>query len=96
MAFLEKHLSALAGLVVLSSHDRVFLDAVCTDIVDLDPALGGPTRYGGAYTEYLGHKRAERARWEQRFAEEQEQLKELKESVAVTARAVAHNRPPRD
>ncbi|WP_370941779.1 ABC-F family ATP-binding cassette domain-containing protein [Amycolatopsis sp. cg5] len=96
MEFLEKHLSALAGVVVLSSHDRVFLDAVCTDIVDLDPALGGPTRYGGAYTEYLGHKRAERARWEQRFAEEQEQLKELKESVAVTSRAVAHNRPPRD
>ncbi|MFD8500075.1 ABC-F family ATP-binding cassette domain-containing protein [Amycolatopsis sp. NPDC059657] len=96
MEFLEKHLSALAGVVVLSSHDRVFLDAVCTDIVDLDPALGGPTRYGGAYTEYLGHKRAERTRWEQRFAEEQEQLKELKESVAVTARAVAHNRPSRD
>src|SRR5436305_65901 len=31
MEFLEKHLSALSGVVVLSSHDRVFLDAVCTD-----------------------------------------------------------------
>jgi macrolide transport system ATP-binding/permease protein len=96
MEFLERHLSALTGVVVLSSHDRVFLDAVCTDIVDLDPALGGPTRYGGTYSGYLDRKRAERARWEQRFAEEQEELKELRESVDVTARGVAHNRPPKD
>ena len=38
MEFLERHLTELTGIVVLSSHDRVFLDAVCTDIVDLDPA----------------------------------------------------------
>jgi macrolide transport system ATP-binding/permease protein len=96
MEFLEKHLAALTGVVVLSSHDRVFLDAACTDIVDLDPALGGPTRYGGTYAAYLEQKRAERASWEQRFAEEQEELKELRESVTVTARGVAHNRPQRD
>jgi macrolide transport system ATP-binding/permease protein len=96
MVFLEKHLATLTGVVVLSSHDRVFLDAVCTDIVDLDAAVGGPTRYGGAYSDYLDQKRAERARWEQRFAEEQDELKELRESVNVTARTVAHNRPSRD
>jgi macrolide transport system ATP-binding/permease protein len=96
MVFLEKHLASLTGVVVLSSHDRVFLDAVCTDIVDLDAAVDGPTRYGGTYSDYLGQKAAERGRWEQRFADEQEELKELRESVNVTARAVAHNRPPRD
>jgi macrolide transport system ATP-binding/permease protein len=101
MEFLEQHLAELTGVVVLSSHDRVFLDAVCTGIVDLDPVpadrlTGGATRYGGAYTDYLKQKRAERARWEQRYAEEQDELKELRESVAVTARRVAHNRPQRD
>ncbi|ANN17613.1 antibiotic ABC transporter ATP-binding protein [Amycolatopsis orientalis] len=96
MEFLEQHLASLTGVLVLASHDRVFLDAVCTDIVDLDPALGGPTRYGGAYSAYLDQKRAERARWEQRYAEEQDELKELREAVAVTARNVAHNRPQRD
>ncbi|TNC25413.1 ABC-F family ATP-binding cassette domain-containing protein [Amycolatopsis alkalitolerans] len=96
MEFLERHLSSLSGIVVLSSHDRVFLDAVCTDIVDLDPALGGPTRYGGAYSAYLVQKRAERARWEQRYAEEQEELQQLREVVTATARNVAHNRGPRD
>ncbi|MDI5977482.1 ABC-F family ATP-binding cassette domain-containing protein [Amycolatopsis magusensis] len=96
MEFLERHLAALPGVIVLSSHDRVFLDAVCTDIVDLDPALGGPTRYGGTYSDYLVQKRAERARWAQRYAEEQDELRQLKEAVAVTARNVAHNRPQRD
>ncbi|WP_115944554.1 ABC-F family ATP-binding cassette domain-containing protein [Amycolatopsis thermalba] len=96
MEFLERHLTGLSGTVVLASHDRVFLDAVCTAIVDLDPALGGPVRYGGAYRDYLAHKRIERARWEQRYAGEQAELKRLAESVTVTARAVAHDRPPRD
>ncbi|GAB3483409.1 ABC-F family ATP-binding cassette domain-containing protein [Amycolatopsis cihanbeyliensis] len=94
--FLERHLAALPGTVVLASHDRVFLDAVCTDLLDLDPALGGPTRYGGGYSDYLAYKRAERARWAQRFTEEQAELRELRHAVAVTARDINHNRGPRD
>ena len=96
IAFLEKHLAALPGVVILSSHDRVFLDAVCTDIVDLDPALSGPTRYGGSYLDYRAAKKAERQRWEQRYAAEQEELKELRHAVAVTARQINHHRPMRD
>ncbi|WP_092534398.1 ABC-F family ATP-binding cassette domain-containing protein [Amycolatopsis arida] len=95
-AFLERHLAALPGAVVLASHDRVFLDAVCTDIVDLDPALGGPTRYGGRYSDYLRHKRTERARWEQRYATEQEELSRLRHVAAITARDINHARGPRD
>ncbi|GAA4697983.1 ABC-F family ATP-binding cassette domain-containing protein [Pseudonocardia yuanmonensis] len=97
-AFLEEELRGMPGAVVVASHDRAFLDAVCTDVVDLDPALGGPARYGGTYTDYLAEKRAERERWERRFAEEQEELAELRHSVAVTSRRVAHDRamPDRD
>ncbi|PPK70948.1 ABC-F family ATP-binding cassette domain-containing protein [Actinokineospora auranticolor] len=96
VAFLEEQLAALPGVVVLASHDRVFLDAVCTDIIDLDPSRDGVTRFGGAYTDYLSAKRAERARWEWQWAEEQRELVELRESVDVTARAINHNRGIRD
>ena len=95
-AFLEAHLRDLPGTVVLASHDRAFLDAVCTDLIDLDPALGGPVRYGGGYTAYQAAKQAERERWERRFAGEQEELAALRHSVAVTARNVAPGRAPRD
>lgn len=94
--FLEGQLRALPGAVVLASHDRAFLDAVCTDVVDLDPAVDGPVRYGGNYTAYLAEKRAERVRWERRHAEEQEELDALRRSAAVTARAVAPDRGRQD
>ncbi|MGH3621574.1 MAG: ABC-F family ATP-binding cassette domain-containing protein [Sciscionella sp.] len=106
IAFLERHIRSLPGVVVVASHDRVFLDEVCTDIVDLDPTRNDPTRndptrndptrYGGAYSEYLHAKRAERVRWEQQYAAEQETLKQLHHAVAVTARQVNHNRASTD
>jgi macrolide transport system ATP-binding/permease protein len=96
LAFVESHLAGLPGAVVLASHDRVFLDAVCTEILDLDPARRGVTRYGGAYTDYLRAKRTERVRWEEQYATEQQELKELRRAVATTARQVGFHRPPRD
>lgn len=93
VTFLQRHLAALPGAVVLASHDRVFLDAVCTDIVDMDPGVDGVTHYGGAFSDYLWAKRVARARWEQRRAVEQDELARLRESVAVTARQVSHGAP---
>ncbi|UKJ62836.1 ABC-F family ATP-binding cassette domain-containing protein [Cellulosimicrobium cellulans] len=104
--FLAAALRTLPGAVVLASHDRVFLDEVCTEILDLDPVAeplrgaadgasrpgGAATLYGGTYSDYLEAKRVERARWEQRFEAEQAELAELRRSVAVTARDVSKNR----
>jgi macrolide transport system ATP-binding/permease protein len=95
VAFVEARLRALPGVVVVASHDRVFLDEVCTDIVDLDPAQHtngrrGPTRYRGTFSDYLGAKRAERVRWEQAFHAQQDEMNELRHAVKVTARQVGH------
>ncbi|MEB8339072.1 ABC-F family ATP-binding cassette domain-containing protein [Streptomyces endophyticus] len=94
--FVEEQVRALPGVVVLASHDRAFLDAVCTDLVDLDPAVDGPVRFGGNYSAYRAEKQAERERWERRFAEEQEELAALRHAAGVSARRVAPDRPPRD
>lgn len=90
--FLEEQVRALPGTVVVASHDRALLDAVCTDLIDLDPAVDGPVRYGGDYSAYLSEKRAERERWERRYAEEQEELAELRHSAGVTAHRLAPDR----
>ncbi|MEU7228080.1 ABC-F family ATP-binding cassette domain-containing protein [Streptomyces chrestomyceticus] len=95
-AFLEEQLRAQPGVVVAASHDRAFLDAVCTDLIDLDPAVHGPVRFGGNYSAYRAEKQAERERWEQRYAAEQEELEALRRSAGVTARRVAPDRGPRD
>jgi macrolide transport system ATP-binding/permease protein len=94
--FLQRHLAELPGVVIVASHDRMLLDAVCTDICDLDPARGGVTRYGGAYSEYLRAKRAERARWEQAYAEHQDEVNAARHAVNITARNLAPGRAIRD
>ncbi|TDC29637.1 ABC-F family ATP-binding cassette domain-containing protein [Micromonospora sp. 15K316] len=95
-AFCEEQLRTMPGAVVVATHDRAFLDAVCTDLVDLDPAVDGPVRFGGNYTAYLSTKRAEADRWRRRYDEEQQQLAELRLAAAVTGHQVAHGRAPRD
>ena len=96
LEFLEGYLRGLPGVVVLASHDRVFLDAVCTGLLDLDPAVDGPTYYGGAYSFYLREKRLERERWEQRYRSEQDGIKGLRAAVRTTARQVSYNAPRKD
>ncbi|UCM87886.1 ABC-F family ATP-binding cassette domain-containing protein [Streptomyces marincola] len=95
-AFLEGQLRAFPGVLVAASHDRAFLDAVCTDIVDLDPAPGGPTRYGGTYSDYRVRQLADRERWRRQYADEQERITALRRAVSVTAPRVAPGRAPRD
>jgi macrolide transport system ATP-binding/permease protein len=94
--FLEQQLVNLPGAVVLASHDRVFLNQVCTAIFDLEAGRDGITRYGGSYADYLTAKAVERLRWEQQYATEQEELDELRTSVRTTARQVNHDRPMKD
>lgn len=91
-AFLEEQVRALPGTVVPASHDRAFLDAVCTDLIDLDPAVDGPVLYGGNHTAHLTEKHAERARRERRYAGEQQELEELRTAAGVTAHRVAPDR----
>ncbi|MFF0341557.1 ABC-F family ATP-binding cassette domain-containing protein [Kribbella sp. NPDC004875] len=94
--FVEEQLRGMQGVVVVSSHDRAFLDAVCTDLIDLDPAVEGPVRYGGNYTAYLRRKQAERDRWQRRYDDEQAELDRLRTALVETAYDIAPGRLKRD
>ncbi|MHA6799961.1 ABC-F family ATP-binding cassette domain-containing protein [Bounagaea algeriensis] len=96
IGFLERHLRGLPGAVLLASHDRMFLDEVCTDILDLDPSRNGATRYGGSYSDHLVEKHRERVRWKQQYRAEQDEIAQQRRALAVTARDVSHNREMRD
>jgi ATPase subunit of ABC transporter with duplicated ATPase domains len=53
-AWLEKHLRAYPGAVMIITHDRYFLDNVTGWILELDRGRGIP--YEGNYTKYLEAK----------------------------------------
>ncbi len=99
--FLESFLVTTPGVVIVASHDRVFLDRVCTVIVDLDASHfgvdgDGGNRFTGGFNDYLLQKQQARERWERAFLDQREQLDALRAATSTTARRVAHNRAPRD
>jgi len=98
VAFIEARLREWSGVVVAVSHDRVFLDAVATSVLDLDPSLDGrPTRSGGGYTAHLGAKAAARQRWEVAYREWQDEHDRLVVLARGSGQRIGHdNRAPRD
>ena len=54
ICWLEERLAAHRGALLLVTHDRHFLDRVCTRIVELD--RGGCFVHDGGYTSYLENK----------------------------------------
>ncbi|WP_229694171.1 ABC-F family ATP-binding cassette domain-containing protein [Lentzea pudingi] len=97
LAFLTERLHEHHGVVVLVSHDRTLLDEVCTQLLDLDPSPDGEVHlHGGGYRAFKEAKRAERQRWEQRFAQEEAEHDELAEKVdRAQARLKDGWRPPK-
>jgi macrolide transport system ATP-binding/permease protein len=98
--FLVTELTAWRGPVLMASHDRWFLDAAATGLVDLDPALGpdesagGPalqgTGFTGGYSSYLAQREDARRRWAERFAAQEEERERLQETADVSAREIFH------
>ncbi|MEO7269153.1 MAG: ATP-binding cassette domain-containing protein, partial [Knoellia sp.] len=98
---LESELNQLPGAVLVASHDRTFLDTVCTAVLDLDPSHFGTDgeggrRFTGDYTAYLTFRRDSQRRWEEAYAAQQSELADLRVAARTTTSDVAHNRGPRD
>ena len=98
---LTRFLLDLPGVVLLASHDRVLLDDVCTDLVDLDPtAFGtdgqGGRRFGGGWSDYVASREDARRRWEETYADQQDELDRLRAATKMGTAQIAHNRGPTD
>lgn len=87
LKWLEEYLSAYPGAVMLVSHDRYFLDRVCTDMVEL--LMGESEQYRGNYTRYM-EQRVER--FESRRRAYDQQQKEIERQEAIIERFRSFNR----
>ncbi len=87
LQWLEEYLKAYKGAVIIVSHDRYFLDAVCTDVAEM--FLGRIEQYEGNYTRYQ-RLRAERFEARQRAYDAQQ--KEIAHQQAVIERLKSFNR----
>lgn len=98
LAWLESYLKLYRGGILFVTHDRDFIDAVATAILELDEHSHRLTRYEGNYGAYLAAKSAARTRAQQAYDAQQEEIARLRERAATAARAVGFNRaaPDRD
>ncbi len=87
LRWLEDYLSDYRGSVLVVSHDRYFMDRVCTGIVEL--AFGVTEQYPGNYSRYLD-LRAER--WLTRERAYDAQQKEIARQLEVIRKLRAFNR----
>nr|WP_275423590.1 ABC-F family ATP-binding cassette domain-containing protein [Planobispora takensis] len=92
--WLEDRLRAHPGIVVVVSHDRLFLERVATSILEVEE--GRVTRHGGGYAAFLAGRAAARRRWEQSYADWCREVGRVEAFAATTAHRVAHGRAMKD
>ena len=85
--WLENYLSAYRGTVLVISHDRYFLDHVCTGMVEI--LMGNAEQYNGNYTRYIAQREE---RFETRIRAYELQQKEIERQQAIIARYRMFNR----
>jgi ATP-binding cassette subfamily F protein 3 len=77
--WLEEFLRGVPAALVLVSHDRRFLDRVCSSVLEL--AHGVAEQYPGNYTQYARLRRERRARRTKEFAEQQAYIAHQEEFI---------------
>ena len=80
ISWLENFLANYDNCVIIVSHDRHFLDAVCTHISDID--FGKITHYGGNYTFWYESSQLAKRQRSQQNKKAEEKKKELLEFIA--------------
>ncbi len=79
LGWLEGYLSSYKGAVIVVSHDRYFLDAVSSDICELEN--GELVRYKGGYSSFLKQKEERVKVLSREYEKQQRELAELREYV---------------
>lgn len=87
MEWLEQYLISYPGTVMLISHDRYFMDSICTTIIEIEN--GKSHVYSGNYSNYQ-RRRAERINNEQRTYDAQQE--EINRQKAIIERYRSFNR----
>lgn len=78
---LETQLKKRKGAMVVISHDRAFLDALCNKIWELDG--GTITEYKGNYSDYARQKEQEVEQKRQAHAQYEKKKKQLEEALEI-------------
>ncbi len=80
LMWLEDYLKGYKGAIIIVSHDRYFLNKVCTRICEIEQ--GRLTSYRGDYSSYLVQKKMNSERQLKEYEAQQKEIAKLKDYVA--------------
>lgn len=86
LQWLEQYLKNYPGTFIIVSHDRYFIDKVCTSIIEVSQQ--NVKEYHGNYTQYAIKKRQDMIEQNHQY---QQQMKEIKHQQEVINRFRAYN-----
>lgn len=78
--WLEDYLRSYRGAVLIVSHDRYFLDRLCTSICEIERGI--LTRYKGNYSAFVRQREENTARREKEYEQQQKQIAKMEDYVA--------------
>ncbi|HHW39149.1 MAG TPA: ABC-F type ribosomal protection protein [Bacillales bacterium] len=79
IVWLENNLHDFPGALLIVSHDRAFLDQVCTEIWEIEDAT--ITVYKGNYSEYANQKTLERKQHQVAFEKYEKEKQKIEEAI---------------
>lgn len=80
LMWLEDYLKGYKGAIIIVSHDRYFLNKVCTRICEIEQ--GRLTSYRGDYSSYLVQKKMNAERQLKEYEAQQKEIAKLEDYVA--------------
>lgn len=80
LMWLEDYLKGYKGAIIIVSHDRYFLNKVCTRICEIEQ--GRLTSYRGDYSSYLVQKKMNSERQLKEYETQQKEIAKLEDYVA--------------
>ncbi len=78
--WLEDYLKSYRGAVLIVSHDRYFLDRLCTSICEIE--RGVLKRYKGNYSAFVRQREENDTRQEKEYEQQQKQIAKMEDYVA--------------
>ncbi|MFB1051879.1 Vga family ABC-F type ribosomal protection protein [Paraliobacillus sp. JSM ZJ581] len=79
--WLEKKLKGWQGACVIVSHDRAFLDVLCSTIWEIEE--GKLTEYKGNYSDYVNQKDIEKQQKQLAYEKYEKEKKQLEEAIKL-------------
>ncbi|MCR5143491.1 MAG: ABC-F family ATP-binding cassette domain-containing protein [Ruminococcus sp.] len=80
LMWLEGYLKTYRGAIIIVSHDRYFLDKLCSRICEIEN--GRLVSYRGNYTEYIAQREQRTARQIKEYQAQQKEIEKLEDYIA--------------